>query len=322
MWFKQIQLFQLNGSIDLSSNSLMEKLEPLAFRPCLPSMEVSQGWVSPLDDNDENAPLTRSINGYIMLCLQIEEKILPATVIRHELANKIKKIEQDQDRKVRQSEKLSLKDEIKMTLLPRAFSKFTKLYAYVDTKNKKIILGTANAKKAKQFITLFEKSISEKISSLDINKLSPIITQWIKNKDYPSSFSIEKSCVLQDPNQQNRIIRCQQQDLFTISIQSLINDGCEVKQLAINWQDRANFVLSDDLTLKGLKFQDEITAQAKEMEPETKEQQFDADFLIMTDTLGQILNDLLNVFIKKKSNETADRAASDMNKIISLIKTA
>lgn len=322
MWLKQIQLFQLNGSIDLSSNSLMEKLESFAFRPCLPSMEVSQGWVSPLDSDDENAPLIRSINGYIMLCLQVEEKILPATVIRHELANKIKKIERDQDRKVRQSEKLSLKDGIKMTLLPRAFSKFTKLYAYIDTKNRRIILGTANAKKAEQFVTIFKKSISGDVSSLDMNKLSPIITHWIKNGDYPSSLTIEKSCVLQNPNQQNRIIRCQQQDLFTISIQSLIKDGCEVKQLAINWQDRVNFVLSDDFTLKSLKFQDEITAQVKEMEPETKEQQFDADFLIMTDTLGQLLIDLFNIFIKKKLNETADRVTPDMNKIIPLIKTA
>src|SRR3990167_9697199 len=115
MWFKQIQLFQINGKLDLSSNSLMEKLEPLAFRSCLPSMEMSSGWVSPLDTDDEDASLIRSINEYVMLCLQIEEKILPATVILHELANKIKKIERDEDRKIRQKEKLSLKDEIKMT---------------------------------------------------------------------------------------------------------------------------------------------------------------------------------------------------------------
>lgn len=322
MWFKQIQLFQLNGNVDLSSNNLMEKLEALAFRSCLPSMEMSLGWISPLDTDDEDAPLVRSMNGYVMLCLQIEEKILPATVIRHELANKIKKIERDEDRKIRPKEKLSLKDEIKMTLLPRAFSKFTKLYAYIDTKNRRIILGTANAKKAELFINMFKKSVSENISSIEVNKLSPIITHWIEFQNYPSSFSIEKSCVLQDPKQESRIIRYQQQDLFTISIQSLIKDGCEIKQLAINWQDRVNFVLSDDLTLKSIKFQDEIVAQAKEMEPETKDQQFDADFLIMTDTLTQVVNDLLDVFIKKKSNETVDRIASDLDNIISLVKTA
>ncbi len=322
MWFKQLQLFQFHSSLNLSSNTLIDKLESLAFRSCLPSMEKSMGWISPLDSDDVNAPLIRSINGYTMLCLQIEEKILPASVIRHELAKKIKQIESEEDRKVRQSEKLSLKDEIKLTLLPRAFSKFTKLYAYIDVKNRRVILGTANAKKAEQFIMMFKKSVSEDISSVDINKLSPIITHWIKDQDYPSSFSIEKSCVLQDPNQQGRIIRCQQQDLFTIGVRSLIKDGCEVKQLAINWQDRVNFILSDDLSLKSLKFQDEITAQVKEMEPETQDQQFDADFLIMTDTLSQVLDDLLIVFNKKNPNEITDRVAPDTNKITSLIETA
>ena len=126
---------------------------------------------------------------------------------------------------------------------------------------------------------------------------------------------------MQDPNQENRIIRCKQQDLFAPGIQSLIKDGCEAIQLALSWQDRVNFVLSNDLSLSSVQFQDEIIAQAKEMEPETKDQQFDADFLIMTDTLNHVINELLDVFIKKKSNEL-DKAASDLDNIISLVKTA
>lgn len=309
MWFKQIQLFQLNDKFDFSPNNLMEKLEPLAFRPCLPSMEMSSGWISPLDTDDENAPLIRSINGYIMLCLKVEEKILPASVIRHELANKIKMLEKNENRKIYQKEKLSLKDEMKMTLLPRAFSRFTKLYAYIDTKNRRIVFGSANVKKAELFINMLKKSIGEIISSLEVDKLSPIMTHWIQHQNYPPAFIIEKSCVLQDPNQQSRMIRCQQQDLFTNSIQSLIKDGCVIKQLAANWQDRVSFILSDDLILKSLKYQDEITAQAKEMEPETRDQEFDADFLIMSETLTQLVNELLEVFIKK-TDDTTDKVAA------------
>ena len=315
MWFKQIQLFQLTESMDLSINHLMEKLAPLAFRPCLPSMEVSSGWISPVDSEDENAPLVRSINGYMMLCLQVEEKILPAAVIRHELANKIKKIEKNEDRKIYQKEKLTLKDEMKMNLLPRAFSKFTKLYAYIDIRNRRMIIGSANAKKTELFLNLFKKSGSENISAIEVNKLSPVMTHWIQHQNYPSAFSIEKSAILQDPNQKNRIIRCQQQDLFAASIQSLIKDGCVIKQIAANWQDRLSFVLSDDFILKNLKYQDEVIAAAKEMEPETREQQFDADFLIMTDMLTQLIDELLIVFIKKPSDET-------IHQVVSLIKTA
>ncbi len=83
MWFKQIQVFQLTDSIAYSPDKIAEQLEPLAFTSCLPSMHSSAGWIAPVDV--ENAPLVHGMNGNIMLCLQIEEKILPATVVRQEL---------------------------------------------------------------------------------------------------------------------------------------------------------------------------------------------------------------------------------------------
>src|SRR3990167_1215410 len=132
MWFKQIQLFQLKPSA-YSIDKLSEKVQALSFIPCFPSTPSSIGWVTPIDEDE--APLIRSINGYIMLCMQVEEKILPATVIRQELDVKIKKLETLDSRKIRSKEKLSLKDEVTTTLLPRAFSKLTKIYGYIDTKN-------------------------------------------------------------------------------------------------------------------------------------------------------------------------------------------
>lgn len=296
MWFKQLQLFQLEISVnDSSSEVLEEKLEPLSFTSCLPSMWQSLGWVAPVEDDKL---LVRLINGYAMLCLQVEEKILPATVIRQELSEAIKEIEASENRKLRPKEKYALKDEIIMTLLPRAFSKFTKIYAYIDTKNHWLVLGTANPKKTEQFISIFKKSIDDKIYPIDIKKLSSTMTHWLKHQSYPSSFSVEKACVLQDPSQENRVIRCKQQDLFASGIQSLIKDGCEAIQLALSWQDKVNFVLASDFSLSSIQFQDEIIAQVKEMEPETNQQQFDADFLIMTEMLGSLLKDLLNSFVK------------------------
>src|SRR5436190_18962629 len=102
MWFKQIQLFQLAAPIQSSASSFAERLEPLAFKPCLPSMQNSIGWVPPIDEDDE--VLARGINGCIMMCLQIEEKILPASVIGQALKDKIKHIETNETRKVRKNE--------------------------------------------------------------------------------------------------------------------------------------------------------------------------------------------------------------------------
>lgn len=80
---------------------------------------------------------------------------MPPIVVRQKLIKKIKQIEVSENRKVGQKEKYALQDEIRATLLPRAFSKLTKVYAYIDTKNHWLILGTANTKKAEQFYICF-----------------------------------------------------------------------------------------------------------------------------------------------------------------------
>jgi recombination associated protein RdgC len=294
MWFKQLQLFELKEFTTPTIEELVDKLTPLEFTPCLPSLPSSMGWVPPVEEDD--APLIHAVNGYIMLCLQIEEKILPAAVIRQALNDQIKAIETTYARKVRQKEKLALKDEMIQTLLPRAFSKLTRLYAYIDTNRQRLVLSTTNKAKTEQFIGVFKKSVTETVQPIETKKLAPIVTHWLKEKSNPSVFSIEKNCVLQDPQQQKRVIRCQQQDLFAGSIQSLLKEGCEAKELALCWHDRIHFVLADDFSLRSIQFQDEIRLQSKELEAETKLQQFNADFFIMTETLTGLLDDLSSFF--------------------------
>lgn len=302
MWFKQAQIFQLTDSLRSSIDDIILKLKPLVFKPCFPSMPSSIGWVSPIDEDD--APLARMINGCIMLCLQIEEKILPASVIRQELYEKIKAIEAIEGRKIGQKEKMAMKDEIVLTLLPRAFSKLTRVFAYIDTRNQWLVLGTTNKSKTDQFLTLFKKSITDKIYLFKFKKLSSTFTHWLKHHSYPTSFSIDQSCTFQDPNQQNRVIRCQNQDLFANSIQAIIKEGCEVKQLALTWNDQIDFILIDNLSLQRIRYQDDVLTEANSMESETKQQQFDADFLIMSGVLSNLLKELLSLFINHLTQES------------------
>jgi recombination associated protein RdgC len=246
----------------------------------------------------------------MMICLQIEEKILPATVIRQELSKKIKEIAQLRGRKVSQKEIQALKDDVTHSLLPRAFSKLTRVYAYIDTKNQWLVIDTASAPKTEEFMELLKKSLTAaNIQPVKTAKLAPILTRWLLNKDYPQAFSIEKSCLFRDPNKEARTIRCQQQDLSANSIQLIVKEGCEVNELALAWHDHVNFVLADNFSLRSIKFQDEVIAQAKEMEPETKKQQLDADLLIMAETLSGLLKDLLAVFVKPATPENAENSA-------------
>lgn len=299
MLFKQIQLFQLAPSSQYFYDGLIAKLQQLTFQPCLPSIPVSVGWVAPVEE--ENAVLVEQINNRLMICMQVEERLLPAAVVRQELKQKVKQLEASKDRKIGKKEKNSLKDEVIMTLLPRTFSRFSRVYAYVDIKNNWLVLGSTHKKRTEQFLSLFKKSIGENIHWFEIKKIPPILTQWVNQQNYPEGFSIEKKGVLQDADQKARIIRCQQQDLFADSIQDFIKDGCEFKQLALLWRDSIRFVLAEDFTLRSIKFEDALIDQVKEMEPETRQQKFMADFFMMTETLSSLLQDLLTQFTKTKS---------------------
>lgn len=294
MWFKQIQIYQIDLPTPSSANVLSQQLESLAFRPCLPSMPESMGWVPPLEEDEA---LARGLNGCYMICLQIEEKILPAAVVGQNLKEKIKEIELSEARRVRQKEKVSFKEEIIHTLLPRAFTKLTKIYAYIDTRHRWLIINSVSATKVQDFLNMFKKSLGEGIESFDLIQPADILTHWLLSREYPQAFAVEKACLLQDPNQQKRTIRCQQQDLFATSIQSLLKDGCEVMQLALTWQDRLNFVLGDDFILRSIRLANDDLADIKD-DIETPHQKFDADLIMMTEMFSGLLKDLLQVFSK------------------------
>lgn len=49
--------------------------------------------------------------------------MLPANVVKRELDERIESLEQKENRKLKKTEKQTLKDDVVMNLLPRAFSK-------------------------------------------------------------------------------------------------------------------------------------------------------------------------------------------------------
>ena len=300
MWFKQIQIFQLSSRFKHEASDIHHRLEPFAFQPCLPSMPSSMGWISPLEE--EGGPLTRGMNGCFMITLQIEDKILPASVVNQTLKEKVKQIELNEARKVRQKEKLNYKDELIHTLLTRAFTKFTTLSAYLDVRNQWLILNSISPAKTELFISMFQKAFGECMEDSEIIKPSALLTHWLKTQDYPKEFSIGKSCVLQDPEQQNRIVRCQQQDLFTSGVQSIFKEGFDVIQMELCWQDRIRFVIADDFSLRSVTLAEEDINEMKETY-ESKQERFDADLILMSESFAGMFKDLLTTF--KRKNEAA-----------------
>jgi len=304
MWFKQARIFELSKSIPYDAEWLEACLQPLVYTPCLPSFSASHGW-APVIEN-EHGSLVHASNGYLLFCLQVEEKILPSTVIQQSVNEKIRSMEKKQGRKVSRKEKLDLKDEMTQTLLPRAFSKFSPVYAYIDTRKNQLVVNHHNAKRIEAFEKLFSRCCDEiKLRNIQTKKIAYLLTQWLVNGGIPESFSIGEGCLLRDPDQQTRRIRCQNQDLFSNGLQSILKDNHEVVEITLHWQDRVIFNLTEDFHIKNIRYSDSLVDTAKNHPSENEEQRFDTNFYLMSETLSDLWNDLLSYFGKPHEEKTS-----------------
>lgn len=294
MWFKQAQLFKLENS--LSALELEGYLEQLPFTPCPSGLPISQGWISPTDEED--ASLVYTAKEFLLLCLQTEAKLLPAKILRQKLNEKVKEIQLAQDRKVSYKEKNSIKQEVYNELLPKAFGAIYRDYAFIDTKNNWLILNTNSTKNTESFVSFFKRSLSKiKIAPPETKKLSPILTDWLLNDSQPKALNIEDACVLRDPKQEERVIRIQKQDLSANYVQSLIKNNFEVSQIKVAWNDQVTFVLKNDFTLQSLQYQDTLVESSTDKN-DSEEGSFKADFFIMSGVLTKMFSELLKVFTK------------------------
>jgi len=294
MLFKQAQLFSLNKALPVQLSSLLPKLEPLTFRDCPPSFSSSHGWVAPTKGND--APLVYSMGHYLLFCIQFEEKVLPAGVIKKELENKISELQQKEDRKIYSKEKKTLRDEITMTLLPKAFTQISQIYACVDTKRQWLITNSLQADKVKSLISAFKKCFDADVTPLKIKKIPYILTQWVKQNESPEGIEILDQCLLQDPNSVKRSIRATSQSLLSPPMLNLIDSGLEVKQLLLSWQDAIKFTITEQMHVKNIRYQDELINDVEEAASESALDRFNTDFILMVKTLDPLFATLTENF--------------------------
>jgi recombination associated protein RdgC len=278
----------------MAPEKLAEELQNYAFREVRPGEQLSRGFVSP--QGEENSPLVHAANGFMLICLRTEEKIVPTSVVREKLMERIEALEARESRKIYKKEKDRLKDDVFYELLGRAFSRNSRLYACIDVREGALWVDAASSTKAEILTTELRRAIGTlKIELPKVKEVPLILTDWIQSKTLPESFSALDSFVVED-KKTGGVIRGQKQAIFSEEIQSLMDGSRSVIQLALSWRNLVSFVLKDDFSIRSLKFLQDVKAQSSDIFTETPAQRFDADFTIMTETLREFWADLYGVF--------------------------
>lgn len=292
-WFKNVMIYRLTKSLDWTSQKLQTALEQEIFHPCGQSDMSKFGWTNPLRGSEL---LHFSVGKQILLLARKEEKILPSHVVKRELDERVKLLEEKENRKLKKTEKQALKDDVTAMLLPRAFSKPQQTAIWIDSETNLIYVDAASSKRAEDTLALLRKSLGSLpvVPLAFANEPTTVMTDWIAQDNLPEYLTALEEAELKAPD--DAVIRCKNHPLDSEEILSHLQKGKLVTKLALDWDEHLSFVLNDDGSLKRLKFADQIREKNDDILKEDYAQRFDADFVLMTGELAKLTENLIDDF--------------------------
>ena len=288
MWFKNLYLYRLPKNWAIDAAALEEQLARLTLQGCSATDPRSIGWVAPRD----GGALIHSVNQQWLLALGVEEKLLPASIVKRFASDKAKAIEEAEGRRVGRKEMREIQEEMTLELLPRAFVRGRTSFAWIDRGNGWLVIDSASPAKAEELLEHLRKSVDgvpAKVLKV-IQSPSAAMTGWVAGGEAPAGFTLDQDLELRSA--EKATVRYVNHTLEGEEIRQHIAAGKIVTRLAMTWNDRISFVLNDQLQIKRLAFLDILKEQA-DGQGENEDERFDIDFTLMTGEVAQLLGDLL-----------------------------
>lgn len=293
MWFRNLQIFRLTPEWAYSADVLSAVLQKGLFRGCGATEHAARGWVPPRGNEDE---LVFSVQHQQLIALGVEQKLLPISVVRQYAQAKLAEIEAAQGYKPGRKQAREVTEQLELELLPRAFVKRGLTYVWIDPVNRWLLVDASSATRADEVMEHLKLSLGELPVTLVKTQLAPAMamTQWLAAGEAPGSFTIDRDCELQAAVEERPAVRYVRHNLDSEEVRSHIAGGKSATRLALTWNNRVSFVLTEQLQIKRLAFLDVLKEDA-ERQAESADDLFAANFTLMCGELAQLLGHLLDV---------------------------
>jgi recombination associated protein RdgC len=289
MWFKNLFVYRLPADWATSAAELETALLTRALQPCGAFDMQSRGWVH----SSIAKRYVHSVGKQMLIALGVDQKLLPASIIRQVTVDRAADLEAQQGYPVGRRQMRELKERVTEELRGRALTRRRITRAWIDPDNGWFIVDAAGASRAEEVVETLRDTLGSFSALMLDSERSPQMQMaaWLTLGDAPLRFTIDDDLELQAIDKTKATVRYARHPLEGKDIQAHITAGKFPTRLGLSWNDRIAFVLSDKLQVKRVEFLG-LGNDKPEEDSISAEEQFDVDFLLMTGELAQMLAEL------------------------------
>jgi recombination associated protein RdgC len=288
--FKNVMVYRIGPAWSPSLQQIEAGLDQHRFVECGASQEMSLGWSEPR--GEAHGPLVEAIGGQWILKLTIESKSVPASVVKRKADERLAEIEATTGRKPGKKETKEIREDVKQSLLPMAFTKRGSVLVWIDPESRTLVVDAGSQGRADEVISGLVKAI-DGFSVMQINtQLSPAaaMAEWLTTQEAPAGFSIDRECELKAADESKSVVKYARHALDIEEVRQHVAEGKIPTKLAMTWEGRVSFMLTEGLQVKKVTFLDGVFDEGTSKE---KEDGFDADTAISTGEMRQLIPALM-----------------------------
>ena len=296
--FKNLILYRIQPGWQPDAARLEQALAAEPFAECSATQQKSAGWLPPR--GHAHGALLETVDGQWLMRFAIETKSVPSDAIRRKVEEEAARIEAAQGRKPGKKELRDMKDDALQALLPQAFARRASHWVWIDPQARLLAIDTGSQARADDITTSLLRVAGGQANGLALALLhtatsaQTAMTAWLGDESgqtLPEGFSIERECELKASGEEPAIVRFTRHPLQIPEVRQHLREGKLPTRLALDWQGRLGFVLTQALQIKKLRYADGLFEQNPR--PENRDEQFDADAALSTGELSRLLPPLI-----------------------------
>lgn len=289
--FKHLHIYAITPGWITTAEAVETALESARYVECGASQEKSVGWVEPR--GEKHGPLLESVDGQWILKLMVETKAVPGATVKEKTDQRALEILETTGRKPGSRERKEISEDVRNSLLPMAFSKKYAVAVWIDRAANLLMVEASSQSKSDEVVTALVKALEGFSIALVQTKESPaaVMTSWLESQEAPTGFTVDRDCKLKANDESKASVRYTKHALDIDEIKAHIAMGKTPEHLAMTWNERISFVLTERGAIKSLKFLDGVFEKSRS---DVAQDGFDADVAISTGDLRKLIPDLFD----------------------------